>query len=62
MLRVGGFRTLEAGSGGEGISLAHEHVPDVILLDLRLPDMDGIDVARSDRSGVANGSGSPWSR
>ena len=47
ILRVGGFRTLEAGSGGEGISLAHEHVPDVVLLDLRLPDMDGVDVARA---------------
>jgi two-component system cell cycle response regulator DivK len=43
VLRFAGFRTLEAGSGGEGISLAAEHLPDVILMDIRLPDMDGTD-------------------
>jgi two-component system cell cycle response regulator DivK len=41
-----GFRTLEAGSGSEGIALAIEHLPDVILMDVRLPDMDGADAAR----------------
>lgn len=46
VLRAAGFRTLEAASGAEGIALAAEHVPDVILMDLRLPDMDGIDAAR----------------
>jgi two-component system cell cycle response regulator DivK len=46
VLRVAGFRTLEAESGAEGIALAAEHVPEVILMDLRLPDMDGIDAAR----------------
>ena len=46
VLRLAGFRTLEASSGGEGISLAVEHVPDVILLDIRLPDMDGTEAAR----------------
>ena len=46
LLRAAGFRTLEAGSGAEGIALAGELLPDVILLDLRLPDLDGTDVAR----------------
>ena len=41
VLRFAGCRTLEAGTGGECVSLATEHVPDVILLDIRLPDMDG---------------------
>ncbi len=41
VLRFAGFRTLEAGSGGEGVSLAVEHLPDVILMDIRLPDMEG---------------------
>ena len=41
VLRAAGFRTLEAETGAEGIALAVEHVPDVILMDLRLPDMDG---------------------
>jgi two-component system cell cycle response regulator DivK len=52
VLRAAGLRTLEAASGGEGIVLAAEHRPDVILLDLVLPDMDGMDVARKLRSGV----------
>ena len=34
----------EAATGGEAIQLFKEHVPDVTLLDLRLPDMSGIDV------------------
>lgn len=46
VLRAAGFRTLEAGTGAEAISQAAEHGPDVILMDLRLPDMDGMEVAR----------------
>ena len=41
VLRFAGFRTLEARSAEEGVSLAAEHLPDVILMDIRLPDMDG---------------------
>jgi two-component system, cell cycle response regulator DivK len=47
VLRRAGFRTLEAPTGAEGIALADEQLPDVVLLDLRLPDMDGTDVARA---------------
>jgi two-component system cell cycle response regulator DivK len=46
VLRAGGLRTLEAATGAEAIALAVAHLPDVILLDLRLPDMHGTDVAR----------------
>jgi two-component system, cell cycle response regulator DivK len=46
VLVVAGFRTLTAGSGEEGVALAAEQLPDVILMDLRLPDMDGTDAAR----------------
>jgi two-component system, cell cycle response regulator DivK len=45
VLRAAGFRTLEAQNGTEGIALAAEHLPDVILMDLQLPDMDGTDAA-----------------
>ena len=46
VLRANGFRTLEAASGAEGIAIADEHQPDVILMDLQLPDMDGTHAAR----------------
>jgi len=47
VLRAAGFETLEATSGAEGIALAGDHVPDVILMDLRMPDMEGTDAARA---------------
>jgi DNA-binding NtrC family response regulator len=39
-----------AGTGKEGLQMADEVSPDLVLLDLRLPDMDGMDVLRAMRS------------
>jgi len=47
VLRHSGLRTLEAASGRAAITLARDRLPDVVLLDLRLPDMEGTDVARA---------------
>lgn len=41
MLRHAGYRVVEAGDGGEGILLAQRHRPDVIVMDLGLPRVDG---------------------
>jgi len=45
VLRAAGFRTLEAATGVEAVTLAVEHVPDVVLMDLQLPDMNGTEAA-----------------
>ena len=41
MLRATGYRTLEASTGAQALTLAAEHGPAVVLMDIRLPDMDG---------------------
>lgn len=39
-----GFAVVEAKNGEEGVSLAHVHQPDAVLLDLALPTKSGLDV------------------
>ena len=46
VLLAAGFQTLVARNGVEAVALGDEHLPDVILMDLRLPDMDGAEAAR----------------
>ncbi|MGE5461014.1 MAG: response regulator [Solirubrobacterales bacterium] len=50
VLSFAGCQTLEAATGAEGLALATERIPDVILMDLRLPDMDGVEAARALRA------------
>jgi two-component system KDP operon response regulator KdpE len=45
-LRSHGFRLVEAGTGGEGVILAATSRPEIVLLDLGLPDIDGLTVIR----------------
>jgi two-component system cell cycle response regulator DivK len=42
VLQFKGYRTLEAGTAAEGIALAAAHRPDLVLMDVQLPDMTGI--------------------
>jgi DNA-binding response OmpR family regulator len=44
--RTLGYRVLEAGDGQRGLALATTQAPDVILLDLGLPDLSGLDMLR----------------
>jgi two-component system cell cycle response regulator DivK len=46
VLEFAGFRTLEAAGGVEGLSVAAEHRPDLILMDIRMPDMRGTEALR----------------
>jgi DNA-binding response OmpR family regulator len=43
-LRKKGFTTITANSGKEGIEIANQLVPDLILLDINMPQMDGFEV------------------
>ena len=43
VLRAKGYRTLEAITGGEAVVLAAEHRPDLVLMDIQLPDIDGVE-------------------
>ena len=45
-LAAEGYRLVETAYGKEGIDLARTHNPDAILLDLGLPDVDGMEVTR----------------
>jgi two-component system KDP operon response regulator KdpE len=50
MLRAQNYRVVEAETAREGVALAHSHNPDVVLLDLGLPDGDGVEVTRQIRA------------
>ena len=43
VLQATGYRTLGASSGRQALLLATEHVPALVLMDVRLPDMDGVE-------------------
>ncbi len=46
LLEVAGFEVFEAENGTQGIEIARKEIPDVIVLDVRLPDIRGTEVAR----------------
>jgi len=46
VLERAGLRTLTAATASEGLRLAREQLPDVVLMDIRLPDLDGTEAVR----------------
>ena len=52
-LKAAGFRTQVAGTGRRGLDLSRHETPAIVLLDLNLPDINGIDVCRALKSDPA---------
>ena len=46
LLTAAGFEVIEAADGAEAVRQAAEHVPDLILMDVQLPDVDGYEATR----------------
>ena len=53
ILQHKGYQTLEAVNGEDGVRLARERKPDLILMDIQLPDIDGIAALREIRKVAA---------
>jgi len=49
MLQAGGYQVLTAGSCGQGLMVFSSHQPDLVVLDLGLPDMDGAEFIKNVR-------------
>jgi two-component system cell cycle response regulator DivK len=43
LLQASGYHTLEATTGESAVELALEHGPDLVLMDIQLPDIDGVE-------------------
>jgi CheY-like chemotaxis protein len=56
LLEESGYAVAAAATGAEALRLAAERKPDLVLLDLGLPDMSGLDVARLIRADPATAS------
>ena len=46
VLEAHGYETIATGEGGAALALASDHQPDLILMDLQLPDISGFDAVR----------------
>jgi two-component system cell cycle response regulator DivK len=46
LLRPLGYTLLEAVDGKEALATLEEHTPDIILVDIQLPDLDGLEITR----------------
>ena len=53
ILRAKGYAVLEAVNGLDGVKLALEHKPDLVLMDIQLPDINGIEAFERIRGNAA---------
>jgi len=55
ILEKNGYQTIAAEDGKTGIDMAIKEKPDCIILDIQLPDMNGLEVLKAIRASGANG-------
>ena len=53
ILRAKGYAVLEAVNGLDGVKLALQHQPDLVLMDIQLPDINGIEAFERIRANAA---------
>ena len=53
ILQAKGYTTLEAVTGEDGVRLAKEHLPSLVLMDIQLPGINGIEAFRQIRADAA---------
>jgi CheY-like chemotaxis protein len=46
-VQIIGHQAILASSGKQGLDMARSHIPDLIMLDMRLPDMDGLTILKN---------------
>jgi two-component system, cell cycle response regulator DivK len=56
VLQASGFRLLEATTGEQAMELAAEHQPNLVLMDIQLPDIDGVEALGRLRANVRTAS------
>jgi two-component system cell cycle response regulator DivK len=53
LLTASGYELVEANDGEEGLALAEREIPDLILMDIQLPGLDGYEVTRRIKANAA---------
>ncbi len=55
ILKTKGYEIIQAATGEKGVELAKREMPDMIIIDIQLPGIDGLDAAKRIRSSGVNG-------